>query len=897
MEWRKRQEKASAEINAAAGENSDSKENSDAKKRTDTGERKDTREKPNPKENSDVKEGTDTGERKDTREKSDPKENSDAKKRTAAGERKDTREKPDSKEKSDRKKKAASGEKRKIPRWAGWGIAVCLTGAVIFTCFYGILDESARRWQGNLLESEDMVSLLYQNTYLLYKDLYNAQNSTQLDYSRLYLNPEAGYEWLLDEKELERRSESVYYGDEGEGEETPEMWDEAVAMQQEAYEILQETQNLKGYFNSLEGDFRTLNSIFDYIVTDNVTGNYVTNMAAEDAEYVINNLAGYRRYFLLTFRFDGVGNISVGEVRGENADGLRKLANEIVRENTLSSLIRTQMSLFRQYGNVEGPKDCTVIYAASADFMSGFDGEIILSSDRYFSGNGEFHLYYSKNYFLGDGVVSLDAYDSVGLFGILFCLSVLFVLLGLLLPVLKDTRPWEDSAVCSLPLEILLGLGLFFFVCLSLLEQHVAFLASGLAESRLSESIGDGDFAAFLAQAYNLLVLGLFFFAFWYLGICARAVSRMGIREYIRKRSLIYRFFPFLKEKILGVYDAVQHLDLTQDAHRTILKLLLINAVILFVISSLWFGGFFVTIIYSGLMYLILRKYVSDLQKKYRILLRAANEMAEGRLNVTIEEDLGVFEPFKPHFIRIQDGFRRAVDEEVKSQRMKAELITNVSHDLKTPLTAIITYVNLLQEDGITEQQRKEYLKILESKSLRLKCLIEDLFEVSKANSQNITLNLTEVDIMSLLKQVVFEMGDKLQEAGLDVRMNLTEEKVLLSLDSQKTYRIYENLFGNIAKYAMRGTRVYVNGFRIDDTVVITLKNISAQEITVDSAELTERFVRGDASRNTEGSGLGLAIAKSFTQLQGGELTLEVDGDLFKATTVWKLKTGESGQA
>ena len=220
---------------------------------------------------------------------------------------------------------------------------------------------------------------------------------------------------------------------------------------------------------------------------------------------------------------------------------------------------------------------------------------------------------------------------------------------------------------------------------------------------------------------------------------------------------------------------------------------------------------------------------------------------------------------------------------------MKAELITNVSHDLKTPLTAIITYVNLLKEDGISEQQRKEYLNVLEKKSLRLKVLIEDLFEVSKANSQNITLNLTEVDIMSLLKQVSFEMSDRWEEQSLDVRMNLTEEKVLLSLDSQKTYRIYENLFGNIAKYALPGTRVYVNGFRIDDTVVITLKNISAQEITVASSELTERFVRGDASRNTEGSGLGLAIAKSFTELQGGELSLEVDGDLFKATTVWKL--------
>lgn len=151
--------------------------------------------------------------------------------------------------------------------------------------------------------------------------------------------------------------------------------------------------------------------------------------------------------------------------------------------------------------------------------------------------------------------------------------------------------------------------------------------------------------------------------------------------------------------------------------------------------------------------------------------------------------------------------------EEVKSQRMKSELITNVSHDLKTPLTAIITYVKLLQEPGVTQEQRKEYLETLDRKALRLKALIEDLFEVSKANSRNITLDIRDVDIVSMVKQVEFEMEDKLTDAGLEVRMSLPEEKVIVPLDSQKTFRIFENLFGNIAKYALPGTRVYVNGF------------------------------------------------------------------------------------
>ncbi|MGN0402098.1 MAG: sensor histidine kinase [Acetatifactor sp.] len=264
--------------------------------------------------------------------------------------------------------------------------------------------------------------------------------------------------------------------------------------------------------------------------------------------------------------------------------------------------------------------------------------------------------------------------------------------------------------------------------------------------------------------------------------------------------------------------------------------------------------------------------------------------MAEGNQNISLNEDLGVFEPFKPQIFRIQEGFQKAVEEEVKSQKMKTELITNVSHDLKTPVTAIITYVNLLKED-ITEEQRKEYLDVLERKSLRLKVLIEDLFEVSKANTKNISLNMTEVDIMSLIKQVSFEVSDKLEASQLDLRMNLPDEKMILMLDSQKTYRIFENLFINIAKYSLKGTRVYVNGFSSDASIVITLKNISSREITMNSSDLTERFIRGDKSRNTEGSGLGLAIAKSFTELQGGNMNIEVDGDLFKATIVFPAET------
>ena len=219
---------------------------------------------------------------------------------------------------------------------------------------------------------------------------------------------------------------------------------------------------------------------------------------------------------------------------------------------------------------------------------------------------------------------------------------------------------------------------------------------------------------------------------------------------------------------------------------------------------------------------------------------------------------------------------------------MKSELITNVSHDLKTPLTAIITYINLLKEPGVTPQQREEYLNTLDKKAVRLKVLIEDLFEVSKATTNNVTLNYDKVDLCNLLRQCYLEYEDRIGAVDLTFKFTLPEEKVILTLDPQKTFRIFENLYTNIIKYALPSTRVYVVLQEEKENVVIEIKNISRMELHVAPEELTERFVRGDDSRNTEGSGLGLAIARSFTELQHGTLRISVDGDLFKVTLTFQ---------
>ena len=375
--------------------------------------------------------------------------------------------------------------------------------------------------------------------------------------------------------------------------------------------------------------------------------------------------------------------------------------------------------------------------------------------------------------------------------------------------------------------------------------------------------------------------------AYWCSG-CVRQVYVMGVSAYMKERVLLLRYGKQIpgwcsktikkaQKGIEKVYHSFDNIDFTDRNNKTILKIVLINALILTVIT------------YSIILFFILRKYFNDLKDKYALLLNATNQMAEGNLNVEVTDDLGVFNPFKKELEKIQDGYQKAVDKEVKSQKMKTELITNMSHDLKTPLTAIITYVDLLKLEK-DEEKRKEYIQILEKKSLRLKVLIEDLFEISKATSQTVTLNKMDVDVANLFKQVKLELDSRFEEAELSFRCTWPEEKLICELDSQKTYRIFENLLVNISKYAMHGTRVYTKVCREDNEAVIQLLNVSAAEITVKAEDLTERFVRGDVSRNTEGSGLGLAIARSFTELQQGTFHLTIEGDMFKVEVRFPLK-------
>ena len=272
----------------------------------------------------------------------------------------------------------------------------------------------------------------------------------------------------------------------------------------------------------------------------------------------------------------------------------------------------------------------------------------------------------------------------------------------------------------------------------------------------------------------------------------------------------------------------------------------------------------------------------------FGILLEGARRMADGDLNRQIDSKhlIGCFADCAGRLNALADVAAVAAQKQLKSERMKTELITNVSHDIKTPLTSIINYVDLLQKPHTPEEQA-EYLAVLSRQSGQMKKLIEDLMDMSKATTGNMPVEIMEMDAVEAVNQALGEFADKLEAASLYPVIRCQEEKVMIRADGRLTWRVLSNLLQNAVKYALPGTRLYVDINRVEGNGVISLKNISREELNISADELMERFVRGDASRNTEGSGLGLNIAKSLMELQKGQLQLLVDGDLFKTSLIF----------
>lgn len=520
------------------------------------------------------------------------------------------------------------------------------------------------------------------------------------------------------------------------------------------------------------------------------------------------------------------------------------------------------------------PKNFQAVFAIPWDSAFVDDGTIFYESNV--------HRYH---------ISTESIYWDMGVIVVIVILAVLVALVALILPFIKKLNTGWEKLFC-IPFEL---------VCVLCVAGVIAawFMFELMCYSTMGEVARNWNNAAILGYTVsNEAIYGLMLvanFVGWAICFLAEYTVVSSVRqflshpiEYLKNRLLGIMFIRWIWRQCKRFVHFMTDIDISEKMHSSIVKIVLLNFLLVAGMCCGWFVGIGAAVVYSVVLYLILRKKGKTIQNQYNSIVHAAEQMAEGELRITLQEDLGMFAPLGRELEQVQEGFSKAVAQEAKSQNMKTELISNVSHDLKTPLTAMITYIGLLKQEGNTPEQQKSYIQTLDMKSQRLKVLIEDLFEVSKAQSGNIQLNMMDVDVVSLMKQLRLEMEDKIADSDLTFRWNLPEDKVILTLDGQKTYRIFENLLTNALKYAMPQSRVYVDVLPSEEGVEIVFKNISATEIAADADSLTERFVRGDASRNSEGSGLGLAIVKSFTEIQGGTFKIDVDGDLFKAVLVWK---------
>ena len=712
-------------------------------------------------------------------------------------------------------------------------IAIIVVAALGMCNSYGFVNEAAKGKKVNYFDEYQFATVIAESSYALYYD-----SIKELE------NPS---DYLLDIKKNIITDSGEY---------------ENYAENELNNELNQFNSEVLGWKNGAEfGNLR----YYYYNNSNNKTNSTVSgNIKFENGNVNLSELNKDEYQFYAVVTFDNEGNVNIGESFGTN--------NDYLKVNIESNLSRIRSDYDNTYSDYESGyynismnsiKNMTFIYAVP---------KVISSYDNIRWGMQE---------------ADMGAYEAIGL-GIAFVIAGIVVLIALVFPIRKARNTILFNKISKIPFEFWIIIIGFAIAALGpLAGQLIRATLNGDLQVIFTEMIPNLIIPERLIWIFNFIIWLLSYAAVFFFVLVIKYIFNFGIVEYIKRRTIFGMVIMFFVKIIKRTLDEVTKVDLREKNNKLIIKLLVINAVILLIITSIWFFGIPVVIVYSIVLFFVIRKYVDKISEKYSKLREATSKIAKGNLDVKIEENLGLFEPFKNDLEKIQGGFKKAVDEEVKSQKMKTDLISNVSHDLKTPLTAIITYADLLKDENLPEEKRKQYIETLDRKAQRLQVLIEDLFEMSKASSGNITLNIENIDVVSLMKQTLLELEDKLEEANLTVRRNLPEGKVILPLDSQRTFRVFENLVINMTKYAMPNTRVFIDMIENNDNVEIVMKNMAAEEITFNVETIAERFVRGDESRNTEGSGLGLAIAKSFVELQGGKFNINVDGDLFKVTIIF----------
>lgn len=739
------------------------------------------------------------------------------------------------------------------------GISIAVIIAISMAVLYPKINEIATI-KNNIspFTNYGFTNNLSQYTFVLYNEVIETKQGKSINPSDIYLIPKSEYETIDD------------------------------------YNIL--TDNLNHYFSGWKQDRKINFQNLEYTILDKDGSIIKANNQKNFSQLIEDNNTNELKdnyLFYMTLNFDEKGQLNIKNIYGADENEIKNQLSQFNLANVINN-----RSIFEGH-LIDNPiKNVSFIYGVSKELKySDRISDIVQNSQR-------------------------SSYENISYIYVLI-LSGIIIILSLLTPFKLEKEVALCKVFFKIPLEfIIIIAGTLIGGMFAASSLVIYYTLNGDFVNKVLTQIGFGrSIAGILVDLFNIIYWFIYCSVIFAAIASIKNIFKIGIIQYSNEKLFTVKMFKILRNilswilKLLGkiifsiinpikrAIKSIGNIDLTDKSNKFIIKIVAIDAAVILAFFIIWvlgtllalpviifsvFWGILLAIVYCAIMFIGLRKYLIDIKYKFEILLNATNKIAAGNLDIEIAQNLGLFNPIKEQLMEIQSGFKKAVNEEVKSQRMKTELISNVSHDLKTPLTSIITYVDLLKGEDITEEERKAYINTLDKKSQRLKFLIEDLFEVSRATSGNISLNLVKVDIVELMKQTEIELDDKIKKSNLMIRNNFPQNKVVLELDSQKTYRIFENLLNNVVKYAMEGSRVYVDIIENDAIAEITIKNMSAEEINFDSEDIVERFQRGDKSRNTEGAGLGLAIAKSFVEVQGGIFNIEVDGDLFKVIITFK---------
>ncbi len=596
-------------------------------------------------------------------------------------------------------------------------------------------------------------------------------------------------------------------------------------------ELTDETGDFYCYFD--EGNIYYNNGIgnyIKYIIVEKETGKKFTNIKSNNYETTMDNIKNETIYWNLV---EGKIETNLNYI---NQDNIKYNYNFNHNQYSDSTKSETQMKTFHDY-----------------NIYSFYDEDETLLSSKYMLNKNIYDFMLQNR--------SLPVFTCIFSFFLLIIIAFyLFYAIGYK----KGVKGIDLNTLDKLPYEVVTIIVInIIAIALTLIVNNYNFTAQYMS-------------IAIFIIAY---IMGYIASAIWGITTIKRIKARIFWKSFF-----LYRFGKWIGQKVKKYAKEIsKRTPETKKIFWYYWGFIAISILLACFFSNL------IAIIVLLLFWIWIFYQIKQYRGKQFEIKEALEKIYQGNNEVYLNDNelKGVLKEMAIYINDIAGGFSNAIEESLKSERLKTELITNVSHDIKTPLTSIINYVDLLKKEDLQNEKIKEYVEILDRKSQRLKKLTEDLVEASKVSSGNVQLKIEEINLKELLNQTIGEFKDRFEEKMLQFEINMPKEEIKIQADNRYFYRIIENIFSNVTKYALENSRVYIDIIKNGSKMEMSVKNISKEKLNISSEELMQRFVRGDKSRYTEGSGLGLSIAKSLTELQGGKFNIYIDGDLFKVIIEW----------